>query len=491
NMGSNIIFPDVSIISFAASSVLQLGITMDYAIFLLHTYREERRNADPLAAAERALPRTAVNIIAGGLTTIGGFAALYFMRFTIGADLANVIIKGVALSIITVMFVQPCLLVFFDRPSKALSHKKPYVNVEPFVKGVMKGRYVIAVAAILLVAPAFIAQNNVSFSYLKIYEPPKETTSQQALADSLQNQIILAVPLDSPEGNQKEFMAELKQNEKISSVIGAFSVLDMSEEEIKSFLNIDAVASVPVVKTLFRKIDTQEGEKWYTLYLVEIDGDTEDEAAFAAHAHLKTTLDKYFDESYPLGVLTGVADMAQVTPGDFLRVTLISVAIILIIMSILLKSIRKSVLMVALIELAIWLNIGLNTVIGEKINFMIYIIISSVQLGCTVDYAILLSTRFEETKREFSDAKTAMIKASASAFPAISVSASIIVSVCLVIFFVSKNLLVKEMASLMARGAFISYLMVIIVLPCLLIFFKKIKPINAIKNRKENAGGNP
>ncbi len=494
NIGSNIILKDVSIVSFAASSVLQLGITMDYAVFMLHTYREERDKNDPLLAAEKAIPRGTINVLASGLTTIGGFAALYFMRFTIGADLANVIIKGVVMSILTVIFVQPCLMIFMDKPIMKTSHKTLYINVEPATKKVLKARYAIAIVSIALVIPAFFGQSYVDFSYLKIYEPPAERTSQELLAESLQNQMIIAVPYDVKTGSHKEFIAELEKDEKIDSVIGAFTAINVSESEFKELIGNDAVAEISTVKMLFRKAEVNGEERIYTLYLVEISGDTEDEAAFKTEKYLTDTLDKYFDVSYPFGILTGVVDMADVTPGDFLRVSLISVGIILVIMCLLLKSVRKSVLMVVLIELAVWMNISLNTIFGAKINFMIYIIISSVQLGCTVDYAILMSTRFEEAKQEYKDVQTAAIKAVSSAFPAISVSAAIIISVCMVVYFISNNLLVKEMTGLMARGAAISYVLVMLVLPCLLVFFKRIKPVDfkfgGRKNKAEVAESN-
>ena len=486
NMGTNYVLPDVSIISFAASSVLQLGITMDYAIFLLHTFKEERIAFDPYEAAKRALPRTMINVLASGLTTMGGFAALYFMRFTIGADLANVIIKGVALSLITVVFLQPCLLIYFDNVLKKTTHKKLFLNIEPLAKGIIKGRIIIVVIAVLLIAPAFIGQANVKFSYLKIYDDPVDQTAQEKLAAELQNQVIIAVPLETKEGTHREFMAELISDPKIDSVLGAYSVINMEEKDLEILLDtISDGSGDSILDTMFAKV----GETRYTLYLVEISGDTEDAGAFATHAHLESTLNKYFADSYPLGVLNGVADMADVTPGDFMRVTLISIAIILVVMSILLKSVRKSVMMVALIELAIWINISLNTIFGVKLNFMIYIIISSVQLGCTVDYAILLSTRFEEMRKKYEDAKEAIVKALVSAFPAITTSVSIIMAVCLSIYFVSKNLLVKEMAQLMTRGAFISYILVMVVLPCVLLFMNKLKPIRFRKKEDKSLEG--
>lgn len=473
NMGTNYLLPDVSIISFAASSVLQLGITMDYAIFLLHTYREERQRYDSALAVERALPRTIVNVLCGGLTTMGGFAALYFMRFSIGADLSNVIIKGVAMSLVTVVFLQPCFLIYFDKILKKTTHKRLRLDIEPAAKGAVKGRHVIAVVALCLLVPAFFGQANVQFSYLKIYDEPTEQTPQEALATELQNQVIIAVPIHTKQGTHREFMAELLTDEKIESVIGAYSILTGEEKAINGIIDNLTISSGSRLSSMFADVD---GEK-YTLYLVGIVGDTEDEGAFKTHAHLTETLDFYFEESYPMGVLTGVADMEGVTPGDFLRVTLISIGIILAVMWLLLRSFRKSVLTVTLIELAIWINISINTVLSQPLNFMIYIIISSVQLGCTVDYAILLITRFEESKDRFSDPKIGIIQAIQGAFPAITTSASIIIAVCLSIYFVSNNNLVQQMAMLMSRGAFISYLMVLFVLPSLLLFCDLPRPL--------------
>lgn len=488
NMGTNYLLPEVSIISFAASSVLQLGITMDYAIFLLHAYREERLSFDPLEAAKKALPRTVVNIAASALTTAGGFAALYIMRVGIGADLANVVIKGIVMSLATVVFLQPVLLVCFDKLTVRTAHKKPRINFAPAAKVAVKGRIIIVAAAVCLLVPAFIGQMNVDYSYLKIYAVKENRTPQEILADELQNQVILAVPLETAAGTHREFMAELLENEKINSVVGAYSALNLGEEELKKLLSNELMLSMPFVGTMFATAPSSDGEtELYTLYLVGIEGDTEDEAAFAAHAHLKNTLDSYFSVSYPFGVLTGVADMAEITPQDFLKVSLLGVAIILIVMSVLLKSVGKSIVTVLLIELAIWLNISLSTIIKQPVNFMIYIIISSVQLGCTVDYAILMISRFKEAVSEGLDSRNAAVKAAGSSFPAITLSASIIIAVCLAIYFISSNLLVKEMAMLLTRGAFISYLMVIFVLPAALSLFRKKKcgdkqPIKEVRN---------
>ncbi len=477
NMGTNYVLHDVSIISFAASGVIQLGLTMDYAIFLLNAYKEDRLMFNPIEAAKKALPRTIVSVMTSGLTTIGGFAALYFMQFKVGADLASVIIKGVVMSLISVLFLQPCLMVAFDKLVKKTEHKKLKINFSKVVKSTLKLRYVIAIMAILLVLPSFFGQDNVKFSYLKIFPPAKENTAQQILAEKLANQIIIAVPLQSKNGSQKEFIASLYEEEKISNVLGAYSFMDMDSNDLESLLNTP-LGNISTMKMLFSKV----GEKYYALYLATVEGDTEDEAALQAYDSIIDKLEFYFEESYPLGILTGVGDMAKVTPGDFLKVTLISAVIIFLIMAIILKSALKSVIMVILIELAIWINISINTLLGIPINFMIYIILSSVQLGCMVDYAILLTSRFNEALAVEDNTLSAIKKATESAFPSITTSAAIIMGACMSVYFVTANLLVKEMALMLTRGAIISFVLVIFVLPCLLIYFKK-------REKKGKTGG--
>lgn len=481
NMGTNLIYPSVSIISFASAGVLQLGITMDYAIFFMHSYKEKRKEFAPDLAVKKALPQTSVALLASSLTTMGGFAALCFMEFKIGIDLAQVLVKGILLSLLTVVALQPVLVLYFDKVISKTQHKELKINFEKASNKIIKWRKPIIILAILLIVPAYIAQLNVPFSYLKIYNEPSKISVQQKRATELGNQVILAVPLQTKTAGHKDFIADLEQNEKISNVIGAYSALDIEVEKLEVLLKLmipegnSNNGQMQALSTLFKKIDN----KWYTLYLLEIEGDTEDKKAFEAHAHLVETTGKYFDESYPLGILTGTNDMAKVTPRDFLRVTLISAGIIFIALGLLLKSFRKAFVMVLLIELAIWINISLNYIFSSSINFMVYIIISSVQLGCTVDYAILLSTRFEEAKKEIGDVKMAASKALTSAFPAITTSAAIIIVTCMSIVLVSNNLLVKEMAWVLARGAFISYALVTIVLPCLLVFFKKKSSVKA------------
>lgn len=475
NLGTNLVYPSVSIISFAASGILQLGITMDYAIFFMYSYREKRQSLNPKEAASKAIPAVLPTVITAGLTTIGGFAALYFMKFQIGADIAKVVIKGIALSVLSVIILQPCLSIACDRLIQKTSHKPISLNFEKVTALTVRKRRILIPVLLVLIIGAFILQGMTQFSYLKIYHPKENPTPQEALAEKLGNQLIMAVPLHTKTGGHKEYINELLLDDKIDSVIGAYSAIDMTEESLESLLNLIPPSSyksgpLSALGTLFRKSD---GE-WYTLYLLGINGDTEDENAFRASKHISEVSEKYFDNFYPLGILTGVTDMAEVTPLDFLKVSLFSALIILILLSINLKSFRKALVMVILIEFAIWLNISLNFIFGQKINFMVYILISSVQLGCTVDYGILLSHRFESDKILCNNSIEGAIKASAKSLPGVALSASMIVSTCLAIVFVSDNLLVREMAWVLARGAVLSFLVVSLFLPPILAYFNGI-----------------
>lgn len=546
SMGCNYLYPSISVISFATSAVLQLAITMDYAVFYLHTYKKNRSELSAYDATKKSLPEAAGSIIASGLTTVGGFAALYFMRFKLGADIAGVLVKGVILSIITILTMQPIITLVLDKLVQKTSHdfiglaERKIKEKKPSFGGIKKGavarpiarfsvwaRIAIVAVAVALIVPAYIGQSKLQYSYFRMYEEKNETTEQQ-LAVELGNQTIMAVPLDTVSGTHKEFIDKLllDPNEKISGVTGAFGIIDVDKDSLVAMLEIfsdeaklsgleNTFSSFPeliadpdirnmleeqgvdvaaieealsgidfdnfdvteltedidlsAINTYFAKADG----KWYTLYTLNIKGSAEDEAAMATYEYIKSVREEFFgDDGYSIGMLTGSYDLASTTPGDFLRVTIASVAIIFLIIAVLLRNPLKSLLLVLIIELGIWINLSLTFLLGENINFMVYIIISSVELGCTVDYAILWTNTFERHRDTSKDGKECAVKASAEAVPAIFVSALIIIAICLVVTLVSKNLIIKQLTGMLARGAAISFVLVTTLLPATMSFFK-------------------
>ncbi len=569
SMGVNYLYPSISVISFATSAVLQLAITMDYSVFYMHTYKQNRKLLPAYDATAKSLPEAAGSIIASGLTTVGGFAALYFMRFRLGADIAGVLIKGVILSIVTILILQPIMTLLLDKAAEKTTHnfigkaetlikkKKPSFKglkqgdvARPVAKFSVWARIAIVVIAAALTVPAFIGQSKLQYSYLKMYEENHDT-AEKVLAAELGNQTIMAVPLDTVKGTHKEFIEKLKQapNGKVSGVTGAFTTIDIDKDTLIAMLEIltdkektaqmertftnfpqmikdpqvrqvleEQGVDVAAIEELLKDIDFENLDitkltkdldlsaintyfskvngKWYTLYTINIKGSTEDEAAMNTYRYIKEVRTEFFgNDGYSIGMLTGSYDLATTTPTDFMRVTIASIAIIFLIIAVLLRNPLKSILIVAIIELGIWLNLSLTYLLGENINFMVYIIISSVELGCTVDYAILMANTFERNRKDCKTGKECAIKSATEAIPAIFVSALIISAICVVVMLVSNNLIIKQLTGMLARGAAISFVLVAVVLPAVLSFFKterkkvdyeaKLKELEAKTENKE------
>lgn len=492
NMGTNIIFPSISIISFATSGLLQLALTMDYAIFYMHDYKRRREYLTADLATMESIPSVASSIMTSAMTTVGGFAALYFMKFKIGADIAMVLMKGVGLSLLSVIILQPILVFLTDGILKKSVHKEIKLKFKRIVKFAISKRVIILGLAVLMIVPLFIAQGKLNYSYFQMYDVPKETIEDR-LAAELGNQLILAVPLDTKEGySHKGFIEKVKQDERgrVTGVMGAFAVMDVSETAMKVYLAaLESNGLETLIETSGADVDIEEVRgmmnqyfcksdgKWYTLYTIAISGDIEDGIAIDTYRYIAKTADETFGEGryYELGSLNALDEMIEVTPKDFTVVTILSIAIIMVVLMLQFRSFRKSILLVLIIEFGILVNFAISALAGEKLNFMIYIIISSVQLGCTVDYAILMANTFESEKWCFSKASTAVMSAASKALPAVISSASIIAVTCMAMYFTSGNIVLRQLSSMIARGAALSLLFVALFQPGIMIYFREMK----------------
>ena len=524
SMGMNYLFPSISIISFAISSVLQLAITMDYAVFYTHLYRKNRTLLDAKEATLSTWPEASASILASGLTTVGGFAALYCMQFRIGADIANVLIKGIVLSVVTVLLLQPIVTYLLDKQIVATTHRftekinkktsgkrqiKKGMIARPVARFSVFARIVLAVIALGLFVPCYLAQSKVPFSYLELYEK-KSDTEEEILSNELGNQLILAVPLDIVASGKthKDFVSDLERigEDRISGVMSAFTVLDVEEKYVKIMLersnkgiDVSSVDSAiefldmeeedkeklkteleslsqltsdldfSAVDSYFRKVDG----KWYTLYTVSFNGNAEDKEAQEIYRDMTLLCDRYFgkDNSHAIGMVISGYEMAQITPGDFLRVTIVSVVIIFIIVTVLLRNPLKSLLIVAVIELGIWINLAFSYLAGESINFIVYVIISSVELGCTVDYAILFANTFERNRKDCKNGKECAVLSATQSMPAIFTGALLISSVCLSMYLISGNIVIRQLVGVLARGAAVSFVLVAVLLTAVWSFF--------------------
>lgn len=544
NLGTNFFTKDISTITFSVAAILQLALSMDYSIFLTHTFESSRKTMDDEAAMVYSLKKTLTVIAASALTTIAGFCALFFMRYTMGFDLGLCLAKGVAFSFLSVIFVQPCLMLALRRACDKTTHK--YLN--PTFKHMSRLPRKLAVAApvivLLLVIPAFFLGSGVDYYYLDSGFD-SEASGPQAAAQSVGNQSIFVTETVSAE-KQLELAEKLKRLDGVTSVTGYYSLIqditgglsipvysslteqnedtlmfniepttsqiialaggDSSalEKTIESKLTVylaksmsdgstqeEIQARVPELTELisaqlsgleeqlggfteqfdqykdrfFADIDGTE----YTFFTVNINGMPEGDEAIetldSAAYTVKYVLDT--ENVYISGNSQTVSDLQQTTGRDFAIISIVSAIIIFIILMFTFKDPLVSILLILVIELAIFLNLSASRIMGTSLNFVSYIIISAIQLGATIDYAILMAKNFH-TELENHKTYDAIARAvNASAFP-ITVSVSILCGACLSVYFISSDTIIREITMLIARGALISGLIVLLLLPAIL-----------------------
>ena len=507
NLGTNAIFKSTSIVTFAITAVLQLGLTMDYAIFLLHQYREElKTELDPKKALTNALPKSAKAIFASAATTVCGLLALLVMKFRIGPDIGISVAKGIVLSFLTVIFLQPCLMLMFEKVRVKTTHKCLDFHYKTPVKHSIKGKNIIA----LIFIPVFIVALLInvdsmpwSLKYTYVHFTKDKVVSDelknaQRMSLEMNNQVMVALPLYECEYDEDGEISDVilyydeqyEFLEKISGMIdrgdvkfslGLFSILDKDTEieyqgmnfALKDILKL-VIQYPDIVPEEYKSMFNSYISNGYSIYTVAIATkyDIESQEAFdlldEIDGYATEVLGKY-GTIYMTGCLQGAYDFAKVTPKDNMWVSIISAIAIFIILLFTLRSFKFSVALVALIELGIWLNLILQWVFyAGTINFMVYIIISAVQLGSTVDYAILIATRYRELRKRFEPRQAAYIATTKSSM-AITTSALILGSACFSVSLVTSNLIVQQLCALIARGAIIAAVIVIFVLPALLV----------------------
>ena len=518
NMGSNIIAGNpvgtISTITSSCSTILQLALAMDYAIFLMHTYYEELRvKLNPRDAMISALPKTLASISASALTTIGGFIALFFMQFGMGYDLGFVLAKGVLLSLLTVIILQPVLIVLFNKPIMKSQHSW---IVEPrlsFVsKNITKKGVAIAVIAICAVIclPCAYFQSLTPLTYISTTEatPTEQMTAPQYVLQGSSNQVIVMVPYSAKEGDesdtsdyvqkQYEFIhylkTELGQKEGehgAQDILSLCTIIPQNRfEEIANHQN--GIVMVFIEGNFVKSYAPDGGaEREYMLYTLNLEGHPEDEESYASIPAIRAKAAEIFGvsegEIYMTGLAQGASDLAAVTPDDFMLVNILSAVIIFIILLFTFRSFITSLILLAVIEAGIFFNLaivyfvsllapfapGLLSVFSGEINFMAYLIVSAIELGATVDYAILFTSKLGEEKAKGCRPERAIRNAIYRSAPSVTTSAAILIAVCLAVNLISSNMIVRQITELIARGTFFSYILVFTLLPSIMLFKEK------------------
>lgn len=478
NIGSNIIYPTNSIITFATSALLQMALSIDYAVFLINAYRDELRSTfDPKEALEKAIPRTFKSVFASAMTTVGGFVALFFMRFGIGPDMGAVLAKGILMSFIGVIFLQPTFMILLSKPMEKAQHKAVTLKFRKPVKAVIKYRSVVLALVIIAIFPAVLYQSDLSINYFNFVKYEQKEGKLYDMVDRASSQLIIAVPIDlenkesiDAQYNLCNELRNLKNGEgkeKVSFILGINSLI--TREDFDKFMADD------ILKKLLLKETEVFVNNGYTIYTIGISAaDAESDEAFATVADIQKIANANFVGSkvYVTGLSQAGRDFAQITPNDFQRVSIASVLIIVFILLITFRSAKHSLMLILLIEFGIWINLSIQKMTGNSLNFMSYIIISSMQLGATVDYAILITSKYRDFRKRMLPAHAAY-QATTSSVMSVLTSATILAGACFCVKLMSSVLIVSEVCTLVARGAIISAFLTLFILPAILAFFDR------------------
>lgn len=476
NMGTNIIFGEISYITKALSAVLQLAVTMDYSIFLWHSYREHREKGDDSKKAmKNATAATMSSVLGGSTTTIAGFIALCFMTFTLGLDLGLVMAKGVLFGVIGSVTVLPATILLCDKILNKTNHKPLLPKFEKLSQGIIKIFPALAILMVLILPPAIIGYTNASNDVY--YEISKSLPQDLEFAEAnkklaedfgLSNTHIILTKSDL----EAEKMHELTV--KISQVEG-----------VKSVLNMDSlIASKMPIESLPKMITgLTKGEKWEMSLVVSEYGTATDEMN-AQIGSLKEILKTYDDSAMLIGEASCTQDMIDLTSVDFQVVTIVSIILVFIIIAVVTKSLTLPFILIAVIETAIFINLGIPYFTGNQLSFITPICVSTIQLGATVDYAILMTTRFKAERVAGKDKKKAAMVALKTSLPSIIVSSMGLFAATFGVAMYSDIDIIRSICLLIASGALISAVCVVFFLPSCLIIFDKIiaKTTKGMKN---------
>ena len=463
NMGSNYFFGEISYITKALSAVLQLAVTMDYSIFLWHSYNEEREShSDNKEAMALAIQKTLTSVVGSSITTIAGFAALCFMTFTLGRDLGLVMAKGVVLGVLSCVTVLPALILVLDKLLQKTKHKSLIPDMSGFAKKITKVFPIFLVVFALLVPPAYYGYDKTNDEvYYDMGECLPQDIEYVVANSKLRDEFDIAsthmLLLDSSLSSKDvhSMIDEMKQVDGVKYVLGLESLVD---------------ASIPEEMLPESVTSLLESDRW-ELLLINSEYKVASDAVNTQIDELNAILKKYDPDGMLIGEAPCMKDMIETTGHDFEVVNAVSIIAIFVIILLVEKSLSLPFILIAVIELAIFINLGLPHYLGQSLPFIAPICISTIQLGATVDYAILMTTRYKAERSSGKGKREAVSIALGTSIPSIIVSGMGLFAATFGVAVYSNIDIISSMCMLMARGAVISMLCVIFILPAMLMLF--------------------
>lgn len=477
NLGSNYFMGEVSYITKALSAVLQLGVTMDYSIFLWHSYQEqqERFQGDKNRAMAHAISGTITSVVGSSITTVAGFLALCFMSFTLGMDLGIVMAKGVIIGVICCVTVLPSMILILDKALEKCKHKALLPEFKGISNFVTKHYMIFAILFVVLMIPAIYGNNHTSVYYNLDETLPKDLASIVAnnkLKDDFDMNATHMVLVDRN--------LQAKETRKM--------INEMEEVEgIKWVLGLDALIGPAIPENMLPTsiVNTLKSED-YQLMLVGSQYKVASDEVNTQVDELNKILKTYDSKGMLVGEAPCTKDLITITDHDFKVVSIVSIGVIFLIIGVVFKSISLPIILVSVIEFAIFINMGIPYYTKTEIPFIASIVIGTIQLGATVDYAILMTNRYKRERSLGAGKKEAVAVAHQASIKSVIVSALSFFAATFGVGCYSNIDMISSLCTLMARGAIVSMFVVIFILPSMFLIFDKVICITSIGFKKKN-----
>ena len=465
NLGSNYFFGEISYITKALAAVLQLGVTLDYSIFLMHSYEEQqvRYNGDKERAMAHAISQTFSSVIGSSVTTVAGFIALCFMTFTLGMDIGVVMVKGVILGVIACVTILPSMILCCDKWIMKTMHKPFLPDIGKISDKVTKRYMIYVILFLVLLFPAIYGNNHTAVYYNLDETLPKDLPS-----------IIANGKLKKDYDMNTTHMILVDSSVESADVAKMIDKMD-DVDGVKWALGLDALIGPAIPQDMIPNsvTDMLKNDK-YQLLLVNSEDKVASDELNAQIKDLNKILHKYDKGGMLIGEGPLTADLIDITDTDFKTVSMVSIGIIFVIILILFKSISLPVILVGVIEFAIFVNMGIPYYTGTKLPFVASIVIGTIQLGSTVDYAILMTTRYKRERNHGAEKYDSITTAHRASAQSIMVSALSFFAATIGVGLYSNIDMISSLCILMARGAIISMIVVIFVLPSMFMVFDKV-----------------
>lgn len=462
NAGSNLIFGEISFVTNAAGTILQLAVSMDYSVFLIHRFTECRQKMDKVEdAMTEALTMSTSSILSSGATTVIGFLALCLMQFQIGPDLGMALAKGIAISLVTVFTFMPCLILATYKWLDKLQHKSFVPPLDWFGRFVQKIMFPMVGLFVLAIVPSYLASNSNQFYYgaSKIFRENTKTGADTAEIESIFGKgdtYVLMVP-KADKATQKELSDQIHELSNVKSIVSYVDTVGMEIPE--SYLDED----------VYKKLCSDD----YTRMIISVDAAYEGNETFALVESIRDIAEQFYPgQWYLAGEGVSTYDLMDTITKDMTKVNLVAIGAVFIVLVITLRSVVLPVILVLGIETAIWINLSIPYFTNQVIFYIAYLIISSVQLGATVDYAILLTERYKES-RQTMDKKDSITKTLSAVTVSILTSGSALTMVGFLLGVISTHGLLSQLGFFLGKGTLCSLVIVFFALPGLLYIFDR------------------